>query len=480
MSSEAKPPSPDSSRRDRAVQRWLGATLLLAYGYFFFAGGNDNVTIRMALVHAIVETGRLEVDRFIDPNLIDKAEFNGHFYCDKAIGASLLAVPVAWAVWHVATMAGVQPQYVETPRGLRRIDMRRLYVRYFANLFVVALPTVLACLLLYRFLADFDADITHRLWTTIGYGLGTCAWIYSTWFFGHQLAASLAFVAFYLIYRMRRDGFQAARLFLSGLAAGYSFLSDYPCAVIVGALGVYALYNVQSGSRSLAIQRWSLFAIGAALPVLVLMWYNWACFGNPLDTGYKHEFNPYFREQMARGFMGIHLPKLDAFYGITLSPRRGLFFSSPFLLFGFAGWLVLWQRGWRAEALVCAVVVGTFLFINSSYYLWWGGAVYGPRFLVPCVPFLAFPVIFALRRWSLAVKGLMVFSIFAQGVVVLTSPNIGENVPNPLGESLRRLAHGEANANLMTFFNVEGGAAWLPFMAGMFLCLVMLYRAMKE
>ncbi len=509
MSSEAKPPQPNSSRRDRAVQRWLGATLLVAYGYFFFAGGNDNVTIRMALVHAIVEAGRLEVDRFIDPNLIDKAEFNGRFYCDKAIGASLLAVPVAWAVWHVATIAGVQPQYVETPRGLRRIDMRRLYVRYFASLFVVALPTVLACLLLYRFLNDFDTDTTNRLWTTLGYGLGTCAWIYSTWFFGHQLAGSLAFVAFYLIYRMRRDGFHAGWLFLSGLAAGYSFLSDYPCAVIVVVLGLYALDGVRgqttgqqttrpqdnrprdhdatlahspvvSGQWSVVSRRLALYVVGAALPALVWMWYNWACFGNPLDTGYKHEFNPYFREQMARGFMGIHLPKLDAFYGITLSPRRGLFFSSPFLLFGFAGWFALWRRGWRAEALVCAAVVGTFLFINSSYYLWWGGAVYGPRFLVPCLPFLAFPVIFALRLWSLPVKLLMVFSMCVQGVVVLTSPNIGENVPNPLGESLRRLAHGEANSNLMTFFNVEDGTAWLPFGAGMFLCLILLYRAMNK
>lgn len=494
MSSAVSPPQPNSSRRDRAVSRWLGATLLLAYGYFFFAGGNDNVTIRIALVHAIVETGRLEVDRFIDPNLIDKAEFNGHFYCDKAIGASLLAVPVAWAVRHIATMAGVQPQWVETPRGLRRIDLRRLYVHYFASLFVVALPTILACLLLYRFLEDFDSDATNRLWTTLGYGLGTCAWIYATWFFGHQLAASLAFVAFYLIYRMRRDGFRGGGLFLSGLAAGYSFLSDYPCAVVVVVLGLYALDGLrqtagQRDHRSVVTWSWgqwsivsrlALYVLGAALPVLVWLCYNWMCFGNPLDTGYKHESNPYFREQMARGFMGIHLPKLEAFYGITLSPRRGLFFSSPFLLFGFAGWLALWRRGWRAEAFVCAAVVGTFFLVNSSYYLWWGGAVYGPRFLVPCLPFLAFPVIFALRLWSLPVKLLMVFSMGVQGVVVLTSPNMPEHLSNPLGESLRRLMHGEANSSLMTFFNVEGGATWLPFGAGMLLCLVLLHRALPR
>ncbi|MCS6862389.1 MAG: hypothetical protein NZT92_18965, partial [Abditibacteriales bacterium] len=336
----------------------------------------------------------------------------------------------------------------------------------------------------------------------------TCAWIYSTWFFGHQLAASLAFAAFYLIYRMRRDGFHAAGLFLSGLAAGYSFLSDYPCAVVVVMLGLYALDGVRrqtpgqqttrpqdrrpqdheatpirpvvGGRWSVVSGRLALYVLGAALPVLILMGYNWACFGNPLDTGYKHEFNPYFREQMARGFMGIHLPKLEAFYGITLSPRRGLFFSSPFLLFGFAGWLALWRGGWRAEALVCAIVVGTFLLINSSYYLWWGGAVYGPRFLVPCLPFLAFPVIFALRLWALPVKLLMVFSMGVQCVVVLTSPNMPEHLSNPLGESLRRLAHGETNSNLMTFFNVEGGTAWLPFAAGMLLCLLGLYRCVKR
>jgi hypothetical protein len=491
MLSEAKHRQPN----DRKIQRLLCATLLLAYGYFFFIGGNDNVTIRLAMVHAIVEEGRLEVDHFISPNLIDKAEFNGHFYCDKAIGASLLAVPVAWLTRTVATALGVQPEFVETPQGLRRIDMRRLYVTYCATLLVIAVPTVFACLLLYRLLTDFDPDTTNRLWTTLSYGLGTFAWIYSTWFFGHQLAAAMAFIAFYVIYKMRRDGVRPAWLFLSGLAAGYSFLSDYPCAVVVAVLGLYAFYsvqcsmsNVQSESRSLVIghwslviRRWSFYAIGALLPVIVLMWYNWACFGNPLDTGYKHESNPYFREQMARGLMGIHLPKLDALYGITLSPRRGLFFSCPFLLFGFAGWVALWRRGFRAESLVCAVIVGTFFFINASYYLWWGGTVYGPRFLVPCLPFLAFPVIFALRLWSLPVKLLMVVSMLIQCVVVLTSPNMAENLQNPLiEESLTRLALGQSNATLLAFVGIENSVSWLPFLTGMLLCFALLYRAAKD
>jgi hypothetical protein len=446
-------------------------------------GGNDNVTVRMALVKAIVQEGRLEIDHFISPNNADLAEFNGHFYCDKAIGASLLAVPVYWVAWNVT-------QALNFERGIAH-----LVGLYFVTLLIVGVPTALACVLMYRLLADFEADVVRRLWTALAYGLGTWAWAYSTWFFGHQIAAVLAFAAFYLIYKMRRDGFNGLWLFLSGLAAGYSFLTDYPCAVIAAALGLYALYNVKCltsnvqlenrslviGHWSLVIRRWSFYAIGVVLPVLVLMWYNWACFGNPLDTGYQHEVNPYFREQMAKGLMGIQLPQLEAFYGITLSPRRGLFFSSPYLLFGIAGWWALWRRGLRAEAWVCAVIVGAFVFINSSYYMWWGGTVYGARFLVPCLPFIAFPVIFALRLQPLPVKLLIVVSTMVQCVVVMTSPNVAEKVENPLvQENLRRIAQWQPNFNLMMLLGVDNWTSWLPFFAGMFLCGVLLYRAVAQ
>jgi hypothetical protein len=38
---------------------------------------------------------------------------------------------------------------------------------------------------------------------TLGYGLGTIAFAFSTVFFGHQIAALLLFGAFYLLFQVR-------------------------------------------------------------------------------------------------------------------------------------------------------------------------------------------------------------------------------------------------------------------------------------
>src|SRR5688572_8554683 len=78
---------------------------LAAYAYFYQAGGWNQNT-RFDLTRAIVEDGTLRIDRFAH-NTGDLARRDGHAYCDKAPGVSLLAVPV-WGVVHAVT-ADVTP-----------------------------------------------------------------------------------------------------------------------------------------------------------------------------------------------------------------------------------------------------------------------------------------------------------------------------------------------------------------------------------
>jgi hypothetical protein len=80
--------------RERRISWLLFGTLLVAYAYFFYPGGNANVNVRVALVQAFALEGRPQIDHFIAPNNLDLAEYEGHYYCDKAIGVSLAGVPV--------------------------------------------------------------------------------------------------------------------------------------------------------------------------------------------------------------------------------------------------------------------------------------------------------------------------------------------------------------------------------------------------
>ena len=67
------------------------------YSYFYQAGGWNQNT-RFNLVRSIVEEGSAKIDRYHE-NTGDKARRGDHYYCDKAPGASWLAVPVYAVVY---------------------------------------------------------------------------------------------------------------------------------------------------------------------------------------------------------------------------------------------------------------------------------------------------------------------------------------------------------------------------------------------
>ena len=131
--------------------------------------------------------------------------------------------------------------------------------------------------------------------------------------------------------------------------------------------------------------RATVFAIaGAAIGVVPLLVYNAAAFGNPLEQGY--------------GTKPFDTSPLIGLYGLLLSPSRGLFVYEPYLLFAFAT-IVLLRPGrdhleLRLLSLVYAWAATAILY--STYEEWWGGRVFGPRFLDDLAPAL-----FVLLAWGI-------------------------------------------------------------------------------
>ena len=122
------------------------------------------------------------------------------------------------------------------------------------------------------------------------------------------------------------------------------------------------------------------FVPAPAILAALLLAYNLYYFGT-LNGGYEghsatHAFTP-----------GQMIP---AFYGLLLSPNRGLLIFSPVLLAGFAGLGVALTRR-REPLLLEYVAVATLLTIvfYSSNPLWHGSFSYSYRFLVDLTPGLA-------------------------------------------------------------------------------------------
>jgi hypothetical protein len=136
----------------------------------------------------------------------------------------------------------------------------------------------------------------------------------------------------------------------------------------------------------------------SGLPFAVLLgYYNASCFGSPLASSYGYLGR--FPEISNTGFLGFTAPSWEAFWGVTFSPQRGLFFLSPFLLWAVPGfWCFARDREWHLEGMLSVTIVAAHLLLISSWYDWRGGYAIGPRNMLLILPFLIVAIAFFLRE----------------------------------------------------------------------------------
>lgn len=126
------------------------------------------------------------------------------------------------------------------------------------------------------------------------------------------------------------------------------------------------------------------FITPIALAGLLALWYNWIRFGAPFNSGYLPQES--FSAIWWRGIVGQ-----------LVSPGRGLLWYTPWLLLVVPA--VLWA--WRRAPVGTAVAGGSFLaylLLYGKWYMWHGGFAWGPRFLVPVLPLLAWVAVPAVAR----------------------------------------------------------------------------------
>lgn len=155
-------------------------------------------------------------------------------------------------------------------------------------------------------------------------------------------------------------------------------------AVVRQTTGLVAL-----GLAGLSFRGLLFTLIGALAGVLPLLLWNLVAFGNPVEQGYGPK--P-FGADIALGL-----------YGLLLSPSRGLLVYAPYLAFA----LVSLALAWRRPGLVASRLRGlslvwlATLVLYATYAEWWGGRVFGPRFLDDLAP-----VLFVALAWGVG-QGLL-------------------------------------------------------------------------
>ncbi|MCL5257400.1 MAG: hypothetical protein M1319_06345 [Chloroflexi bacterium] len=298
-----------------------------------------------------------------------------------------------------------------------------------------AILTPLTAVVLFWFARRLFSSTRLAIVLALLYGICTSAWPYAKFYFSEPLYTLCLLGALYALYRVSSGGAwdpvarrvaddapgtggrRAGWLALAGLLAGYSVLTKVSGAVLLPVILAYGVYaslwsqgrgeaNQKPWLQKAALKRLALDALYFAVPLaivgIVLLWHNYARFGNIFDNGYTDET--------------FSTPFLVGLYGLLFSSGKSLFLYSPVVILApFAFGRFFAHR--RAEAILFAAVAGATILYYSPWWAWYGGWNWGPRFMVPILPFLVLLAGAVLRiRWVAAFTALVLvpWSIFVQ------------------------------------------------------------------
>jgi hypothetical protein len=340
-------------------------------------------------------------------NTGDKVFYRGHWYSARAPGLALFALPF----YDALNIVDADRWASESPA--QRDDDEMVYL---IGLWSNVLPGLLLLLLVWRVAERFEPG--YGASAAVALGLGTMVLPLSTLLFSHVFTAFLGFGAFALMLRERDGPASPMLLALAGLAMGYAVGSEYPLFFVALVLGLYLLSRRDALNPLGVLRRAGAYIAGGLVGIVPLLLYNHYAFRSWTHLAYSDV------PRQKKGFFGIVAPSLKVL-STLLFDSRGLLTISPVLVLGAMGTVLLYKRSKRAEALTIAGVCLCYVGYNSGYYLPFGGGFMGPRFLTTMLPFLAFPLAIAFKRWPGPTVGLAAVSITTTVVATITHPLVG-------------------------------------------------------
>lgn len=326
---------------------------------------SPNEMSRWATAASLVEFHTFEITRLLPllgGNAFEDASgVDGHVYSNKAPGAALIGLP-AYAL----------ARAIARPPSPATIRMTANAMRLLA----ATVPLLLLAWVMARAAARLGAARERIDFAVLALLFATPLFAYGLLNFSHALTAAALFGAWSLLFVERHD-------YAAGALIGLATISEYPCA-IAGVVLIACAWR-----RAPRIMAGALpFAAGLAI-------YNRLLFGSIFALSSGSERNAQFRSMAHEGVFGVGLPRISTLLQLLFDPSRGLFVFAPILLVA----LVALPRARRAlprEAFLALVLVPAALLVfYAGYPNWHGGWSVGPRYLVPAIPFLLFPLVFA-------------------------------------------------------------------------------------
>ncbi len=332
---------------------------------------------------------------------------DGHSYTPKDLMPSILALPFI----KLAYLTGVSP-------------MRAAHLS-------MILVTALTVALLYIVARSWGYSPTTSVWGAVVFGLASQAWPYASTLTNQVPAALGLLLAVWGVTESHKRG-NWRPAFLGGLGMSLAGLSALAIWVVAPVFLVYLVaWEQRRANGWRVVMRQSFrsvvaFGMAAALGLLADGIYNYVRYGSLFETGFNKVGNLNF--SLSYWPVGM--------FGMLFGTPTGLLWFVPLVVLVPFGVAVAVRRGeTRRVGLLLGQIVLIFC-LYCSYFLWWGGTYWGPRYLVPVMAsftLLALPVLDILSersgsRWAKVAIGVTIaISVVTQlAVTVLNYTYVSE------------------------------------------------------
>jgi hypothetical protein len=289
---------------------------------------------------------------------------------------SLLLSAIAVPFYYAATILSIAPLPV-------------------VGIFVESLLISLTSLVIFCF--SFEIYGSRKISFILGLIFGVCSfvWPYNTTLWAQPLEALCIIASAYFIYislhrrascicnytrqndENNNSGNHKRGIYyagLGGLFLGLSVFAHPTSIVVIPAFALYSIFSMRHNRKSLAS-----FFIALAITLSFMGLVNYLRFGSFTEFGYGLlSFSSFSQHSSWIGLVGL-----------LVSPGAGLIFFSPIAILLPLGFKYMYRENKWLFFLSAYVIIVTWLYVGTiPGDPFWGGGAWGPRYLIPVLPFI--------------------------------------------------------------------------------------------
>lgn len=394
---------------------------LLISSFYLDIWKNANTTSRALPIISYFEDGTFRFDKYHELTC-DKSFIDGHYYTDKAPLPTYAVLPFFGALVNTGVIS---------PDDNGSFFGDHIYI--LGGFLTASLPFAFLLLFMFLVIKNLKTSVSPVLLSVLPF-YASFIFVFTGTYFPHILSGILLLAAY--IY-LKKD-----KYLFAGIYAGLSFLCEYNLAVI------FFLWAIQLIARKKALKPAVIYSLGILPSLLFILYYNYVFTGSPFIMLYKfHNF-----DQLNSNY-GFSLPGFTSLWGLSFSWYKGLFFYAPFiLLFLILAFKPVLKKGSRfffANYLIIPSIA-YYIFI-ASYFAWWGGWTYGPRFLLALAILLTYEGTIYLSDKKFSRTLIWVFIGFGLICSLMAKVTVSYSVPTSVKNSMLDLIG-------PSFFNCEFNA----------------------